>query len=153
MLKEVEMPQAVHLGVVDLVFARSLGVSKAATGTKSTWMVSRRCPASKSTVSTNQGAVIPRAAANNWLVITPAIRQLANPSSQGGRAAASTVAALSLWICGRRADTAEEGLPTAPPPNSTGSATTINLPINELYPLKFQKRHTFVDFEIIHAGR
>jgi hypothetical protein len=30
MLKEVEMPQPLDLGVVDLVFARSLGVSKAA---------------------------------------------------------------------------------------------------------------------------
>jgi hypothetical protein len=48
----------------------------------------------------------------------PSTRQLANPSSQGGRAAASTVAALSLWICGRRADTAEEGPSDRPPPTT-----------------------------------
>jgi hypothetical protein len=47
------------------------------------------------------------------LVITPSTHQLANPSSQGGRAAASTIAGLSLWICGRRAHTAQKGLPVA----------------------------------------
>jgi len=47
------------------------------------------------------------------LVITPSTHQLANPSSQGGRVAASTIAGLSLWICGRRAHTAQKGLPAA----------------------------------------
>src|SRR5262249_14401340 len=76
-------------------------------------MVSRRCPASKSTVCTNHGAAMPSAAANNWLVITPSHRRLVNPSSQDGRAAASTVVAVSLWICGRRAHTAQKSLPAA----------------------------------------
>jgi hypothetical protein len=75
------------------------------------------------------------------LVITPSTHQLANPSSQGGRDAASTIAGLSLWICGRRAHTAQKGLPVAPAHNSTGSTTTrAKLSINELHPLKFQKR-------------
>jgi hypothetical protein len=75
------------------------------------------------------------------LVITPSTRQLANPSSQGGRAAASTVAALSLWICGRRAHTAQRAFRPPAAHNSTGSTTTAKLPINELHhPLKFQKR-------------
>jgi hypothetical protein len=55
-------------------------------------------------------------------------------------AAAPTAAALSLWICGRRADTAQGRLLIARRPNSTRSATTINLPINEPYRLEFQKR-------------
>jgi hypothetical protein len=74
-------------------------------------MVSRRCTASKSTVCTNHGAAMPSAAANNWLVITPSARRLVNPSSQDGRAAASTVVVVSLWICGRQAHTAQKGLP------------------------------------------
>jgi len=39
---------------------------------------------------TNHGAAMPSAVANNWLVITPSHRRLVNPSSQDGRAAAST---------------------------------------------------------------
>jgi hypothetical protein len=50
----------------------------------------------------------------NWAICP--VRAVAPP--------ASTVAVLSMWICGWRADIAEEGLPTAH--NSTGSATTIN---------------------------
>src|SRR5262249_17001523 len=97
--------------------------------------VSRRCPAAKSTVCTNHGALMPKAAANNWLVIASSPRQLVNPTSQGGRAAASTVAAVSLWSCGRRAHKVQEGPPAAH--NSTGSTTTITLSINEFYPLEF----------------
>ena len=54
---------------------------------------------------------------------------------------------VSLWICGRRAHTAQKGLPAPAAHNSTGSTTTtIKLSINELHPLKFQKRR-------IYAGR
>src|SRR6516165_6687049 len=102
-------------------------------------MVSRRCTASKSTVYTNHGAAMPSAAANNWLVITPSHPRLVNPSSQDGRAVASTAVVVSLWICGRRAHTAQKGLP-APAAHNSGSTTTIKLSINELYPLKFKKR-------------
>src|SRR5215813_13761349 len=83
---------------------------------------------------------MPSAAANSWLVITPSHPRLVNPSSQDGRAAASTVVAVSLWICGRRAHTAHKGLPAPAAHNSTGSTTTIKLSINELHPLEFQKR-------------
>src|SRR5215831_15332910 len=104
-------------------------------------MVSRRCPASKSTVSTNQGAVIPRAAANNWLVITPSTHQLAirpvrvvAPPRQPSQPSACG------FVDGGRTPQRRAFRPPAAH-NSTGSATTINLPINELYPLEFQKRH------------
>jgi hypothetical protein len=52
---------------------------------------------------------------NNWLVITPSHHRLVNPSSQDGRAAASTVVVVSLWICGRRAHTAWKASGSPPP--------------------------------------
>jgi hypothetical protein len=64
MLEKAEMAQPLDLGIVDRVLARRLGVGKRLPGAKSTWMVSRRCPASKSAACTNQGTVMPRAAAS-----------------------------------------------------------------------------------------
>jgi hypothetical protein len=43
----------------------ALGCAKRLPGAKSKWMVSRRCPASKSTVCTNRGTVTPSAVAGN----------------------------------------------------------------------------------------
>jgi len=50
----------------------------------------------------------------HWVMdMSSSHRRLVNPSSQDGRAAASTVVVISLWICGRRAHTAWKGLPAA----------------------------------------
>jgi len=56
---------------------------RAIPGAKSTLMVTRRCAASNSTALTNQGALMPRAVANNWLVIAIS-RHLAVAPSEGG---------------------------------------------------------------------
>jgi len=112
MLEEVEVPQPLDLGVVDLVVARGLGVSKAAARHEIDVDGQSPLPSIEVHPLNEPGRSDPKGCCKQLVGHHPSTRQLANPSSQGGRAAASTVAALSLWICGRRADTAEKGLPT-----------------------------------------
>src|ERR1700722_3284491 len=113
MLKEVEVPQPLDLGVVDLVFASGLGMGKAAArheidmdgqpslpGIEVHPLHEPRCGNAKGCRKQLVG----------HLALPPSTGQSVQ---SGGRAAASTVAALSLWICGRRANNAQEGLPSA----------------------------------------
>ena len=118
MLEEVEVPQPLDLGVVDLVVARGLGVSKAAARHEIDVDGQSPLPSIEVHPLNEPGRSDPKGCCKQLVGHHPSTRQLANPSSQGGRAAASTVAALSLWICGRRADTAEEGPSDRPPPTT-----------------------------------
>jgi hypothetical protein len=59
---------------VDRVLAGRLGVGKAAARRKIDVDRKPALPASKPTVCTNQGAVMPSAAANNWLFVIAAPR-------------------------------------------------------------------------------
>ena len=113
MLKEVEVPQPLDLGIVNLVLARSLGMGKAATRHEIDMDGQPPLPGIEVHRLHEPRRGDAQRCRNYWLVITPSHRRLVNPSSQDGRAAASTVVVVSLWICGRRAHTAQKGLPAA----------------------------------------
>ena len=135
MLKEVEVPQPLDLGVVNLVFTLRLGMSKAMPGTKSTWMVSRRCTASKSTVCTNTARRCPalpqiigwssRPPTVDWSI--PQVRMV-KPLRQPSWSSACG------FVDGGRTPRGRAFRPPAAH-NSTGSTTTtMKLSINELHP-------------------
>src|SRR5215471_12637526 len=144
MLKEVEMPKLLDLGVVDLVFARSLGVSKAAARHEIDVDGQSPLPSIEVHPLNEPGRSDPKGCRKQLVGHHPSTPQLVNPSSQGWsrrRVNRRSPQPVDLWTAGghRRARAFQP--PAAH--NSTGSTTTIMLSINELYPLDFQKRQIF----------